>query len=1275
MKSIKKIILPLAMAAFFMAFCGSTALKAQIYAPEGLNMPGSWDDWNNPPQNLVLAGSSQTSGGLVQLLELETPIYQTIFSVSDNGGDILPGDHEFKFTSGPIDNIWQNQWSDVTVELNTIQEFVYNGVGENSSISLNNGKSYVMNYKNTGYENTSVIFMELSAMPVSILNVAQSPMLPNSSDVVSVFVDLSDAPSTEEKFYIQYSSNGWTSSDYIEMTPSGTQLLAEIPSFEDGVEVEYDIFSTISTNPNTNRDLMTIHFDNNSGNHYSYEVGEELSCGSSLSLIGTDPAFPMTETSLLITFNAELGNAGLAGYEGDIYVHTGVITNLSTSQSDWKYVKTAWGENTPETRLTRLDADLYELSISNARAYYEVPQGEDILELALVFRSDEPVGDNYLEGKTADNQDLFVTIYKDELNVKITYPSSNSPLVSPNTLVPVCVSAIQSQHIELFLGDSLMNTTADESIVFGLNTANLSSGSHWLIAKASTGKEEVLDSVMIFLRGNQVIEELPAGMKAGINYLDEQSVTLVLHDPSKAKDFAFVIGDFNNWNINEQAYMKRNVNGDYYWITIDGLTAGEEYAYQYYIDGELTLADAYCEKILDPWNDKYIPETTYPNLKAYPAGKTTGMVSVLETGQEAYDWNIENFTPVAINETQSNLIIYELLIRDFVGDQRIASVMDSLDYLKNLGVTAIELMPVQEFEGNDSWGYNPAFYFAPDKAYGTKNDYKAFIDACHQRGIAVILDVVYNHSFGQSPLVLMYWDGANNMPATNNAYYNQSPTHPYSPGYDFNHESYHTQDFVKRSLQFWMEEYKIDGFRFDLSKGFTQNYTGDDVASWNQYDGGRIYRLTDYYNFIKSVDPDTYVILEHLSDNDEQKELANSGMLLWGVMTSEFKQVSMGWESSSNYDWAYYSDRGFTYPNLIPFMESHDEERLMYENLTYGNEYGDYSVKDLSTALNRQQGMAMLYYMVPGPKMIWQFGELGYDYSINHCPDGSVSEDCRTSQKPIEWEYFNEIDRQEVYQSYAAMAKLKTSQEAFMYGEFGKDLNGMVKRAWLTHSTLNICAGFNMDVTTQNATPGFHHDGTWYNYFTGESIEVSGGYSMDLEAGEFYLFTDQNLGKPYVSLTMKVLREEDSTPIAQASVSLQGFGTTTTNAQGEAYFLPSSNQNYSYEVISGSQKASGNINIGESNKVETIYLINADALAELEETQILVYPNPTSENFIIENADGFQLQIYSLEGQLLLEKSNLNSMESINLKKWPAGIYLLYFKNDVSFFSQKLIKK
>ena len=79
------------------------------------------------------------------------------------------------------------------------------------------------------------------------------------------------------------------------------------------------------------------------------------------------------------------------------------------------------------------------------------------------------------------------------------------------------------------------------------------------------------------------------------------------------------------------------------------------------------------------------------------------------------------------------------------------------NYIERLEINAIELMPTNEFEGNSSWGYNPNYYFAPDKYYGPRNNFKAFVDACHERGIAVIIDLVLNHAYGSCPFVQMYW--------------------------------------------------------------------------------------------------------------------------------------------------------------------------------------------------------------------------------------------------------------------------------------------------------------------------------------------------------------------------------------------------------------------------------------------------------------------------------------------------------------------------------------
>ena len=167
------------------------------------------------------------------------------------------------------------------------------------------------------------------------------------------------------------------------------------------------------------------------------------------------------------------------------------------------------------------------------------------------------------------------------------------------------------------------------------------------------------------------------------------------------------------------------------------------------MDGTIRIADPYSEKISDPDNDKYISDSTYPNLIQYPYGKTTQIASVLETGQTPYQWHDSSFVPPA----KTNLVIYELLIRDFLATHDYKTLADTLSYFKRLGINAIELMPIMNFEGNLSWGYNPNFFDAPDKYYGPKDDLKKFIDMAHQDSIAVILDIPFNDAFGSCPLV------------------------------------------------------------------------------------------------------------------------------------------------------------------------------------------------------------------------------------------------------------------------------------------------------------------------------------------------------------------------------------------------------------------------------------------------------------------------------------------------------------------------------------------
>ncbi|MEL7341151.1 MAG: alpha-amylase family glycosyl hydrolase, partial [Bacteroidota bacterium] len=431
-----------------------------------------------------------------------------------------------------------------------------------------------------------------------------------------------------------------------------------------------------------------------------------------------------------------------------------------------------------------------------------------------------------------------------------------------------------------------------------------------------------------------------------------------------------------------------------WWVQLNGLTPGEEYAYQYQVDGVLTIGDPYCDKVLDPWNDSFISDDVYPNLKPYPT-EASGIVSVLQTAQTPYVWQSNNYT----RPDQSELYVYELLIRDFVAAHDYKTVIDSLDYLQSLGINAIELMPIMEFEGNSSWGYNPSYLFAVDKYYGTRNDLKAFVDSCHARGIAVILDMVVNHHFGQSPLVRLYFDSGSNRPTADNPWFNQDATHPFNVGYDMNHESPQTQEYVDRILRYWVEEYRFDGYRMDLSKGFTQTNYGGDVGAWSSYDAGRVALLKRMADSLWNVDPGVYFMLEHFANNTEEKELAEYGMMIWGNHNHNYTQAAMGYASDANFSGISHKNRGWNVPNLIGYMESHDEERIMYKNTAFGNSSGNYDVRDLNTGLARAEMAAAFFIPLPGPKLMWQFGEYGYDYEIEF--------NGRTGEKPIRWDYLN----------------------------------------------------------------------------------------------------------------------------------------------------------------------------------------------------------------------------------------------------------------------------
>ena len=687
-------------------------------------------------------------------------------------------------------------------------------------------------------------------------------------------------------------------------------------------------------------------------------------------------------------------------------------------------------------------------------------------------------------------------------------------------------------------GDGVYRAVLDAPVAPGARvevTATDAAGRTVTAAVGTTPPAEVVD------------RPVPAGVEDGITYdpADPTKATLVLRAPGKS--FVYALGSFNDWEADDDALMFRDDTaplGTRWWITVDGLTPGEEATFYYWVDGQIRVADPYTTKVY------------YPGEPGYPTGAQDHAVGVLTPGGAAFPWTDGDFEAPA----QEDLVIYELLLRDFLRAHSFTALADTLDYLDRLGVNAIELMPVSEYDGDESWGYNPAFHLALDKYYGTPDELKAFVDAAHGRGMAVILDVVYNHATGQSPLIRLYNQGTFGPPTGENPWANVTATHPFNVFNDLDHTSPLTQLWLDKANRFWADEYHVDGYRFDLTGGFYQ------TGSYFEYNPQRIQILKRMMSALWETNPDTYVILEHLVENGrEWRELAayrggadaRPGPVLWHNMERAYSQGALGYPTATDFpsaltetyppNWA----GGVPVPNAVTYMESHDEQWLMYRNRQdYANASGDYDISDLGTALDRQALVGAFFFTVPGPRMVWQFGELGYGGGPGEClVNGDYPGECprgvpgRVDPKPIRWDYWVEAappfangasvslteasdaeraDRRDLYATWAGLIALRNENEVFTSTDTEVETQlGLRTDRWITLSlddapdgqpTEAVVFG-NFGVTATDVTFPLAEAGTWYDYTTGAQADYAAGpLTMTLAPGEYHVWTNADVG-------------------------------------------------------------------------------------------------------------------------------------------------------------------
>ena len=566
---------------------------------------------------------------------------------------------------------------------------------------------------------------------------------------------------------------------------------------------------------------------------------------------------------------------------------------------------------------------------------------------------------------------------------------------------------------------------------------------------------------------------------------------ILIADPAK---HVFVVGDFNNWTISNDYQLKQANDSAYFWIELTGLEPQKEYALQYVViraDGQVKrISDLYSEKVLHP-DDAHEPKTLDPWLKAYPK-EGDGYVTVIQTDKPEYKWS--DATLNFKRPDKNNLVIYELWVYDYTPKRSLKAVLERLDYLKGLGVNAIELMPMAEFDGNYNWGYSPNHYFAFDKAYGTPDDMKAFVDACHKEGIAVIVDMVFNHATGLNPMNKLYPYGDD---LQWNPWFNVNAPHSDNVYEDWNHDFTPTKTMFTRALQYWLKEYKVDGFRMDLSHGLCGT-TNNALTHISDY----------YHNGVKAVSEDAYFILEHwgASAGDDWPKLINQGMMCW-QNTSEAYHKSAAGSTGSGFGGA--NKRGY-----VSYCESHDEERMQY----YARKSGVGELKnDADLRLKRVAVNVVFNVLLAGPHMLWQYEEIGYDFSINSSdsqPNGTSGDNrCAKKPRPESKGYFHHPVRMDQYTKIAQAIQLRTRLLADKFVALKQPkkatLNGIVRTIQWGEEVF-VAGNFHATDKQTAKIPS----GTWYNYYT---QQPQSGTEVVLAPGEFIILTGSPVELPEIS--------------------------------------------------------------------------------------------------------------------------------------------------------------
>jgi 1,4-alpha-glucan branching enzyme len=460
-----------------------------------------------------------------------------------------------------------------------------------------------------------------------------------------------------------------------------------------------------------------------------------------------------------------------------------------------------------------------------------------------------------------------------------------------------------------------------------------------------------------------------------------------------------VIGEFNDWN--ETANMLAHEQGGYWYGLVTDAKVG--HAYKFSIVGQ---QDQRLNRI-DPY--------------AFEVSNSVGHGIIHD--HNSFDWQGDDFATPPLDK----LVIYEMHVGTFVRPDpgrpgKFSLVKEKIDHLKHIGVNAIQIMPVSEFAGDLSWGYNPAHIFAVESGYGGPNGLKDLVRELHKNGLAVIMDVVYNH-FGPSDLDLWQFDGWSDNQKGGIYFYNDhrstTPWGDTRPDYGRGE----VRQFIRDNAMMWLDQYHVDGLRFDMTL-YIRSIAGNGDDDVNEGWG-----LMQWINEeIRARFPQKFTIAEDLRNNPWMTKSPGEGgagfHAQWdanfvhpvreAVITPDDTDRSM--ESIKNAILHHYDGDAF---RRVVYSESHDEvangkARIPHEI--------DSNAPDNWFAQKRSTLAAGLVFTVPGIPMIFQGQEF--------LESGWFRDDV-----PLDWdknETFSGIAR-----LYSDLARLRTNEDGQTPGLLG----------------------------------------------------------------------------------------------------------------------------------------------------------------------------------------------------------------------------------------------